>query len=272
MTGITEKPPASDRSLLAAGGRNRLRDACVVLNEQGSVIEADEGILNWLATTKDQLRGKPFWPVLWHRYPNWEETVKELLASRCSFGRVELADRAEQPNQWFTLETAQGGGTRFVRFSSRPPLISERGEPGPDDILSSDDAERRMDLRLKRADAQLTNLARRWPGVIFSQRPDLSFQFVNDRIEEWTGISVAEWQRDSTRFQEVIHECDDKELQQQLERCAGMTGGSTATFRVRHVKTGRVTYVREQREALISPSGSVLGYEGSWMEDRKSVV
>ena len=113
---------------------------------------------------------------------------------------------------------------------------------------------------------------RRWPGVIFSQRPDLSFQFVSARIEEWTGIRVAEWQRDSKQFRQVIHEGDWGEWQQHLKRSVAAVAGTSATFRIRHAHTGRVTYVQEHREALLSRSGLLLGYEGIWVDVSRQAV
>ena len=159
-------------------------------------------------------------------------------------------------------------------------LQSPRGPDllmGVPEILSAPDcfpeaAQPQKDIPLARAEAQLANLVQRWPGVVFSQRPDLSFQFVNDRIYEWTGISVAKWQCEPKWFWEVIHECDHGELQQQLQRSVGTTGGSTAMFRIRHVKTGRVTYVREHREALINPSGLLLGYDGNWVDVSRQTI
>ena len=46
-------------------------------------------------------------------------------------------------------------------------------------------------MRLLRAEAQLEGLTRRWPCVIFSQRPDFSLQFASPNIQELTGIDAA---------------------------------------------------------------------------------
>lgn len=267
----TEEPPVASFLPGTEGGRNWLPGGCALLDSQGNIIEADSAFLNWLGTGENQ-RGKPFGSVLCKRHPHWEARITEFLAQPAAFSRVELTDCADQPAQWYTLETAHTGGTRYMRLSSSLPPISERGEHGWDATLSSEAAQRQMYLRLTRAEAQLTNLGQRWPGVIFSQRPDLSFQFVNDRITDWTGISVAEWQRDPQRLRDVIHECDDGELQQQLKRSATTPGGSTATFRIRHIQSGRVTYVREHRDALISQSGLLLGYEGIWLDVSRQTI
>ena len=46
----------------------------------------------------------------------------------------------------------------------------------------------------------------------------------------------------------------------------------TATYRVRHVHTGRVTYILERREAIISGNGLVLGYDGAWVDVTRQTI
>jgi len=270
---VTEKPAISDQSRAAAGRRGWSCVGCDLLNGQGCEIEADESIQAGFVTTDEDLRGRPFCQILWDRYPHWQETMTALLlAKQSSFGCVALADRADLPGQWFTFATAKKGGPRFFWLTSSVPLISELDERGPTDSLSAAPVQWQMQFGRPRAEPQLTNLINHWPGVVFNQRPDLSFQFVSNQIEEWTGVSVAEWQHESKRFQEVIHESDAGEWQQQLKRSVETTGGSSATFRIRHVKTGRVTYVQEHREALIDQKGLLLGYEGIWMNVSRQTI
>src|SRR6185503_276524 len=94
---------------------------------------------------------------------------------------------------------------------------------------------RELYARTLRAEGQLKLLSGKWPGVLFSQRPDFTFSFVSSRIEDWTGISIADWSRRPQRFWEVIHEHDGGELQAQLTRCKAGEA-STTTFRIRHIQ------------------------------------
>lgn len=273
VRGVPEKLPAPDCFLGVAHGCTWLCKGCMLQNMHGCVVEADQSSLDWLAMTAEVLRDQPFCEVLWLYNPQWAATMTALLAKRSSFGCVELEDGAEQPSRRFAFETAQRGGPkRFVWFRANLPTTVEHSENGADNRRNSEIPSPQSPLQLARAEEQLINLVQRWPGVIFSQRPDLSFQFVNDRIEEWTGISVAEWHGEPKRFREVIHECDDGELQQQLQRSAGTTAGSTATFRIRHVKTGRVIHVLEHREAVIGSDGALLGYEGVWADISRETI
>ena len=52
-------------------------------------------------------------------------------------------------------------------------------------------ARREMFMRLLRAEARLEGMTRRWPCVIFSQRPDFGVPFASPNIEELTGTTPS---------------------------------------------------------------------------------
>lgn len=236
------------------------------------MISINQPLLDWLGLSADEIHGHDFWAILNQRHPHWSDTLLELQQRQQPFARVELTDAGNDAARWFTLEVSQVNGHAHVRLDSSLPPVAAWSELGWNEPLRSEAAQRQMFLRLTRAEAQLAHLAHRWPGVIFSQRTDLSFQFVSDRIEEWTGITSAEWLRDPKYFHAVIHECDVAELQQQLRHAAQSSNGNVASFRIRHIKTGRVTYVREHREALFTGSGLLLGYEGIWVDVTRQTI
>jgi two-component system cell cycle sensor histidine kinase/response regulator CckA len=113
---------------------------------------------------------------------------------------------------------------------------------------------------------------RRWPCVIFSQRPDFSLQFVSPNIEELTGISAQDWSNQPRRFWELVHEMDAPELQQQFKRAVRSRSDSTNTYRIRHALTGRVAYVLEHRQPTISQNGLLLGYEVAWLDVTRQTI
>jgi signal transduction histidine kinase len=149
--------------------------------------------------------------------------------------------------------------------------VQELAEGSWDKFLNEEEPRRELYARTLRAEAQVKLLSGKWPGVLFSQRPDYTFSFVSAKIEDWTGINTEDWSRRPQKFWDVIHESDAGELQTNFARCkAGET--VTTTFRVRHIKTGKVTYILERREAVLSRNGLVLGYDGAWVDVTRQMI
>jgi len=126
--------------------------------------------------------------------------------------------------------------------------------------------------RLVRAEAQLDNLMHRWPGIIFSQRPDFSFAFVSPKIEDLTGVPAPEWRRSSKYFWQVVHEADTDALMERLANIDANPAGITSTYRIRHIETGRVTYLWEHRQPVHSDNGLLLGFEGIWLDITRQTI
>jgi two-component system, cell cycle sensor histidine kinase and response regulator CckA len=125
---------------------------------------------------------------------------------------------------------------------------------------------------LLRAEAGLDGLMRRWPCVVFTQRPDFSLQFVSPNIEELTGIPAAKWSSQSQHFWPIVHDLDAPELRQQFKRAVQSGADLTHTYRIRHAVSGRVAYILEHRHPTISQNGLLLGYEVAWLDVTRQTV
>jgi signal transduction histidine kinase len=241
-----------------------------VLDETGKMLSVNEPMRHWLAAGSAKANPtENLWTTLANIQPNWKESIEQALAQAGPFVSLNCAVRHGASTTWFRLDMARHATTQFVQLNSvLPPLaeLEEAGQAPPNEA-----ALRQIWTRLLRAEGQWQNLVRRWPGVIFSQRVDLSFHFVSPRIEELTGVPVVEWKQLPQRFWEVVHEGDANELQQQL-RQAQMGDGVTSVYRIRHLKTGRVSYILETREAVRTRGGFLLGYEGVWLDVTRQTI
>lgn len=111
-----------------------------------------------------------------------------------------------------------------------------------------------------------------WPGVVFRQRPDLSFEFVSARAAELTGIPAPDWLAAGPVLPRILHELDVDEFARQLQRVAQSPDGSECALRFRHAVTGRVAYVTEFRRALRGPDGQLAGYAGFWTDATRQTL
>ncbi|MGE3311518.1 MAG: nitrogen regulation protein NR(II), partial [Limisphaerales bacterium] len=253
----------------------------VVLDRDGRIVAMNPAMSAWMGTELGSWSGsgfgsesgsgdKPgvgFWEVLKERCPAWSGVVDGLATGTEPFVTLDLEhESGEEETSWYRLELARHEGGCHVRIGSILPPEAELPEAGWGHHLEGVSAGREMYLRLLRAENQLRKVSEYWPGVIFSQRPDFSFAHVTGRMEELTGLSLAEWRHQPRRFWDVVHEGDAVELQHQFAQAARSGQALTSTFRVRNVVTGRVSYVLEHRRAVLSGGRLVLGYEGVWLD------
>jgi signal transduction histidine kinase len=265
------EPPLGTLAMLALSER-WLDAGLAILDGQAAVTQINEPLANWLAEPAAELTGQPFWERLLAAAPEWAQTVRELSSPGPPFRQVNLQRTREGRLQCFSLELTTHAAGAMVRLNSSLPPLRELSETRWDEYLSDEASRQEMFMRLLRAEAQLENLVHRWPGVMFTQRPDFTFQFASSGIVELTGVPLAEWRRHAQRFWQVVHEADGDAVQQHIKRCVLERHGCAITFRIRHAQTGRVAYLLEHRQALVSAGGLVLGYEGVWLDVTRQMI
>ncbi len=118
-------------------------------------------------------------------------------------------------------------------------------------------------------DAILESLLPNWPGVVFRQRPDLTFEFATRGLEALTGHALSLWETHPGLFWRAIHELDSEEFKRRLDGMATEAEGVTNRFRIRHAQTGRVSYIAEFRRAEYDPAGRILRYDGYWLDETR---
>jgi signal transduction histidine kinase len=115
-------------------------------------------------------------------------------------------------------------------------------------------------------DAVFQEILEHWPGVVFRQRPDFSFEYVSQRMVELTGVPAEAWKKDSSWLARVVHDLDAEEFSRHLQRATEGTEASECSFRVRNVISNRVAYIREYRQASKDGEGRLVGFAGYWSD------
>jgi len=250
----------------------RWMEGCwALLDERECLIEASEPLLTWLNTTAEASSAKPFWPLLWARFPHWEKPLAALRRDGSVFSGIQLADSTgNNPAQWYRLETARVDGKFVLRIHLMPSAQSAETKVAAQSSSRLTGAE--LPESRKEVESNLEMISRHWPGLAFVQNPDLVFETVGDRIGEWTGVAPAKWKQGTERFFDAVHEDDIVEFQRHLARVQQCADGCHHTFRVRHFLTGRITLVLEHRRALLKGDGTLARYEGVWLDVARQTI
>jgi PAS domain S-box-containing protein len=248
-----------------------LTGGIAVVEIDGTIINANDALANWLGAAPRELTGRSLPKLIGERHADWGEDIKDFLAHSAVFDRLELVARNKELSERLSVESCSHGPSRFVRLESGVPPARDLEALFPENCWGRV-AIHNSFQRMLRAEAQLENLISRWPGIIFSQRPDFSFAFISPRIEELTGVPPQEWRRHSKYFWQVVHEADAKPLMAKLREAARSPAEMTSTYRIRHVKTGRVSYLWEHRQPVHSSNGLLLGYEGIWLDISRQTI
>ena len=265
--GEVDRPSATEvcRSEWLEGG-------VALLDSSRRVVHANRALLHWLGINPEQAVGAWLDELLSPAFQGTEAVLRRAWAEASPCAEFHFQLPPAGGNHWLRLAVARNENGWFVHLNSTLPPLRDLVEGGGGGQQGEDPEKQHLRLRLLRSESQLEKLVQRWPGVLFSQRADFSFQFVSAKIEELTGVTADLWRNQPRRFWDVVHEADVEEFKHQCEQAAQSPNGVTTTYRIRHAVTGKVSYVMEHRQASVSKSGTVFGYDGFWLDITRQTI
>ncbi|MBK8477754.1 MAG: PAS domain-containing protein [Opitutaceae bacterium] len=217
-----------------------------------------------------QVVGRDLLDLLRHTNPTWVELLPTAPG--------------EGPDTVFLpvpTEQATGFGYRLHRlalaegyvFTISPELspAASLGREGFAGLAQRPDTFAQLFLRHCQLESRMQNYLVNFPGVVFSQRSDLSFSYLGPRAEELTGIPPALLSKDGHAFEQLIHESDREAYAK--ESTAHSAGRAFAlTYRIQHARTGQVRHIMDVRNPVQSASGLPLGCDGMWLDITRQKV
>lgn len=246
--------------------------AHALTDADGVLLNADEPCLRWFGLPADQPIPRPLASVLESLHPGWSVEILRLLASPAPFASGTLPQSPDDDGLPIEVTRIRSGTGSVFTFRSQLPDLQSLAESSWDAHLRDDQQLRQMFVRLVRAESNLERLASCFPGVVFIQRPDLTFEFVSQRVLDATGHTAEAWKSGVVRQTDVIHEKDLEEFHSMVRQANSGEETVSTTYRIRNAITGRVSYVLEQRKALHTRNGLVLGYEGTWVDVSRQAI
>jgi signal transduction histidine kinase len=128
-------------------------------------------------------------------------------------------------------------------------------------------------LRLRTAESRLNHYLHNFPGIFFSQRPDLSFSYIGPGLAEKLEMDTRPLLRNGNQFLDLILKADRPGFLKEIEQSAIRSESSNLSYRLRSPSTGNVIYMMDVRTPRLSPGGLLLGYEGVWLDiTRQSIA
>jgi signal transduction histidine kinase len=266
LTGPTDPEPIEAQDALP---QNWLANGAAVISADGRLLAANHALAEWLGLPDAGLPGLRLAELMGRRCPEWQKEFEQLLQSTAPSERVEFS--TSQPSrERLCVEVLRHDAECYLQLESVVPSLAELEDFFPEDSWGRM-LRHHLFQRMLRSEAQVNNLMQCWPGIIFSQRPDASFIFVSPKIEQLTGIPAVEWQRCASCFWAVVHEADANSAAGRLQSTREPAGASS-TFRVRHLRTGRVSYIWEYRHPVRTQNGLLLCWEGIWLDITRQTI
>lgn len=238
-----------------------LRHGSAVVDGEGNILE-----LRVNGQPVEGMGGVSLRDELVRHEPSWEEQIPELADPSAFPVHLFYNHLLYGLNKGILIDRQVAGD--FVILTLQPTLGDLRqGEDGSaESLIRNPEVLGAFYREYRTVQSRLNHFMHHFPGVYFSQKPDLSFQFISDRVSEWLGIPAENFYRSTNTFLDLVHHEDRKPFLQKLKAHARSDDSLIFKYRIGPLPDGRILFVQDSRKAVCTESGILVGYEGLWLD------
>ena len=120
------------------------------------------------------------------------------------------------------------------------------------DLMSDPKALANTLIRLQKAESRLADYISNFPGIFFTQRPDLSFSYLSNGIKKLYPMDYAQFHRSGGFFLDKLWEQDREHFKNELQAFSGQKETFSFTYRIKTFPEEKIMYLLDVRTPIIT--------------------
>jgi len=245
-----------------------------VVSENGEVLNFEPHFKEWLGNQTMAIKGQSMATLLGSINPAWGILVPES-PSKLPKTLFLPWDNPDGTDPHFGLNIGRISYEQLHFLTLSPKLANDWvfGDEGTDKTLPlANEVMRNLALRATHAETRLETYMANFPGTFFSQRPDLSFNYLGQGAGEMLFQKTGSLLKNGGLFLNAINEDDRGRFVDVLRSNSKTPGRFSLSYQIRNPESGEVRYILDVRTAQLTPSGILIGYEGVWLDVTRQAI
>ncbi len=227
-----------------------------IVSPQRQWVQVNDKLADMLGYAPDELRGR-----------TWEELAPTSDLPAVLRHVTSLLAGDEECFQCDSRINARDGGTVDVHLTARCVRRAD-GQPDHVALLVQDiTAQKTAERRLKQSRETFRTLAENVPAVVYLCRNDARYTmlFLNDAVEEVTGIPAQRFLDDDVSFVELYHPDDAPRIAPQVDGAVAQHEPFRLLYRLRHAD-GSWRWIDEHGQGVFDAHGALRYLVGSLLD------
>ena len=245
----------------------------IILEPSGLILEASEEFCDWVGQSISKIKGQSFWQVMVSIEKEWGDLIPKIEEKENAkyFLPLGISDKSSigihiTYNKYPKLKIS----VLSITTGLAPHDLLKEAFLG--DLMQDPKAIASTLVRLQKAESRLADYISNFPGIFFTQRPDMSFSYLSKGICNLFPEEHREFSRDSGLFLSKILEQDREHYLNEVnsQKPSGQT--FSFTYRVVLPHTNHVLYLLDVRTPSITSQGKILGYDGVLIDITRQAI
>ena len=244
----------------------------VALDMEGNILHSMDSFSSWIGESSRNLSGRSFYQLMTALDPSWKLVLEKKFYQK-SFEKFLPISSNE-------AESSLGIALAYCRYESMGVLsISPALAPHESlkkaflgDLMKDPRALANTFIRLQKAESRLSDYISNFPGIFFTQRPDMTFSYLSRGVQKLFPFDFKEMHRNGGLFLEKISDQDREYFQRELKAHENIKETFSLSYRVHVPPADKIVYLLDVRTPIITATNKILGFDGVFIDITRQAI
>ncbi len=244
----------------------------IALDQQGRILTSCDSFADWIGHSAQDLIGKGFLEVVSSLDQSWKMHLKEDFFRESFETFLPLSSSDPQSSIGLYLVFCRYSHVGVLSISSALAPHESLKKAFLGDLMKDPRALANTLIRLQKAESRLSDYVSNFPGIFFTQRPDLTFSYLSRGIQRLFPLDFQEMYRHGGLFIEKILEQDRAHFLRELKSHEKINDTFSFSYRIKVPPTDRILYLLDIRTPIITGTNKTLGFDGVFIDITRQAI
>ena len=245
----------------------------IILEPNDTIIEASEEFCDWVGQSLSKISGQNFWQLMISMEKDWHNFLPKAEKKKQAKYFLPLGI-GEQSSIGIHMTYKKYPKLKVTVLSVTTGLAPHDSlkEAFLGDLMQNPKAIASTLVRLQKAESRLADYTSNFPGIFFTQRPDMTFSYLSKGIRKLFPEQYKEFSRNGGLFLSMILEQDREHYINETSSPKSRQQTFSFTYRVVLPRSNHVIYLLDVRTPSMTKQGKLISFDGVLIDITRQAI
>jgi signal transduction histidine kinase len=244
----------------------------VGLTPEGKIEKVSDAFASWAGKGAKDLIGENFRPFFLSLEKSWSLLLPKEFHRKDFECFFPLSSESHRSSVGIHFQNVSYSHNSVISLSPALAPHDSLKKAFMGDLMNDPRALANTLIRLQKAESRLSDYISNFPGIFFTQRPDMTFSYLSRGIQKLFPAEHTELARNGGLFLSKIFEKDREHFLKELNTNGKNPETFSFTYRVTIPPTGQIIYLLDVRTPIITATNKLLGYDGVFVDITRQAI
>ena len=239
---------------------------------KGKILNCSESFASWVGRSTQELINHSFQALITSLNHSWSGIVKNGLKEKNFEGFLPFESHDGSSSLGVHLTCLSSPDHSVISLSPALAPHEDLKKAFMGDLMNDPRALANTLIRLQKAESRLSDYISNFPGIFFTQRPDLTFSYLSRGIQKLFPKEHKEFSRNGGLFVSKIFEQDREHFHHMLSTHSQKPETFSFSYRVELPPSGQLIYLLDVRTPILTATNRLLGYDGVFIDITRQAI